>query len=77
MLHRLYGDCTAFENKGSKHQIFGDMLTEFGYHGRVTRLYNGMTGTDGNQHFYWPLRHMRLKHMVKDKINYRAGKRTL
>ena len=40
-----YGDCTAFENKGSKHELFGNMLTEFGYHQSGNEiLYNGMTG---------------------------------
>ena len=75
-----FGDCTAFENKGSKHKIFGDMLTEYGYNSSGNQiLYNGMTGEQLNTEiFIGPTYYMRLKHMVKDKINYRArGPRTL
>ena len=75
-----YGDCTAFENKGSKHELFGNMLTEFGYHQSGNEiLYNGMTGEQMETSiFIGPTYYMRLKHMVKDKINYRArGPRTL
>ena len=75
-----YGDCTAFENKGSKHEVFGSMLTEFGFHASGNEiLYNGMTGEQMETSiFIGPTYYMRLKHMVKDKINYRArGPRTL
>ena len=56
------------------------MLTEFGYHGSGNEiLYNGMTGEQMETSiFIGPTYYMRLKHMVKDKINYRArGPRTL
>ena len=75
-----FGDCTAFVNHGSKHQVFGKMLTELGYHSSGTQLlYNGMTGERmESQIFMGPTYYMRLKHMVKDKINYRTrGPRTV
>jgi DNA-directed RNA polymerase II subunit RPB2 len=73
------GDCTAFNNKGSKVKIFGEMLTDVGYHSSGNEiLYNGMTGEQLNAEiFMGPTYYMRLKHMVKDKINYRSlGPRT-
>jgi DNA-directed RNA polymerase II subunit RPB2 len=69
-----YGDCTAFINKGSKHEMFGKILTQQGFNKTGNEiLYNGMTGEqlDANI-FIGPTYYMRLKHMVKDKINYRA-----
>ena len=75
-----FGDCTAFVNHGSKHQVFGSILTELGYHSSGTQLlYNGMTGERmESQIFIGPTYYMRLKHMVKDKINYRTrGPRTV
>ena len=75
-----FGDCTAFVNHGSKHKVFGKMLTELGYHNSGTQLlYNGMTGERmESQIFMGPTYYMRLKHMVKDKINYRTrGPRTV
>jgi DNA-directed RNA polymerase II subunit RPB2 len=73
------GDCTAFNNKGSKIKIFGEMLTDVGYHSSGNEiLYNGMTGDQiSAEIFIGPTYYMRLKHMVKDKINYRSlGPRT-
>jgi len=69
-----YGDCTAFNNKGSKIKVFGEMLTKVGYHSSGNEiLYNGMTGEQlSAEIFMGPTYYMRLKHMVKDKINYRA-----
>ena len=69
------GDCTAFNNKGSKIKIFGEMLTGVGYHSSGNEiLYNGMTGEQlSAEIFMGPTYYMRLKHMVKDKINYRAS----
>jgi len=75
-----FGDCTAFTNKGQKTKIFGDMLTEVGYHSSGTEiLYNGQSGEQMFSEIYMgPSYYMRLKHMVKDKINYRAqGPRTV
>ena len=75
-----YGDCTAFVNKGSTHEMFGNILTQNGYHSSGTQLlYNGMTGEQLDaQIFMGPTYYMRLKHMVKDKINHRArGPKTM
>ena len=74
-----FGDCTAFVNKGSKIKVFGELLSHQGYHSSGNEiLYNGMTGEQlESEIFIGPTYYMRLKHMVKDKINYRAlGPRT-
>ena len=74
-----YGDCTAFVNKGPKYQVFGRLLKEVGYNSTGNELlYNGETGEQLQMElFIGPCYYMRLKHMVKDKINYRAqGPRT-
>jgi len=74
-----FGDCTAFLNKGSKHKLFGQLLTNLGYnHTGNQILYSGESGVQVESNFYiGPTYYMRLKHMVKDKINYRArGPRT-
>ena len=79
-IYGAFGDCTAFVNKGSKHKIFGEMLTQVGFHSSGTEvLYNGNTGEQLESNIYiGPTYYMRLKHMVKDKINYRAlGPRTV
>ena len=73
------GDCTAFVNNGSKIGIFGDLLSKSGYNSSGNEvLYNGMTGEQlETEIFIGPNYYIRLKHMVKDKINYRAlGPRT-
>ena len=69
-----FSDCTAFNNDGSKIKVFGEMLTKAGYHSSGNDiLYNGMTGEQlETEIFMGPTYYMRLKHMVKDKINYRA-----
>jgi hypothetical protein len=68
-----FGECTAFTNKGSKHGMFGELLVETGFHSSGNEiLYNGMDGTQVEMEiFVGPTYYMRLKHMVKDKINYR------
>ena len=68
-----FGDCTAFINKGSKVGIYGEVLTQVGYHSSGNEiLYNGMTGEQLEMEiFIGPTYYMRLKHMVKDKINFR------
>jgi DNA-directed RNA polymerase II subunit RPB2 len=74
-----YGDCTAFDIKGSNTKLYGKMLTNIGFHSSGNQLlYNGMTGEQlQSDIFIGPTYYMRLKHMVKDKINYRAlGPRT-
>lgn len=75
-----YGDCTAFANKGPKNHAFGEMLVANGYHSSGNQvLYNGQTGEQLTMEiFIGPTYYMRLKHMVKDKINYRGlGPRTV
>ena len=69
-----FGDCTAFINDGSKVGMYGEVLTKCGYHSSGNEvLYNGMTGEQlESEVFIGPNYYMRLKHMVKDKINYRA-----
>lgn len=79
-LYGTFGDCTAFMNTGPKEKQFGTLLTRQGFHSSGTEiLYNGMTGEQIQSNIYYgPTYYMRLKHMVKDKINYRArGPRTL
>jgi hypothetical protein len=75
-----YGDCTAFRSKGSNYPVYGEMLTKMNYHCSGNQLmYNGFTGEQIYSEIYiGPTYYMRLKHMVKDKINYRAtGKRSM
>jgi len=75
-----FGDCTAFMNKGEKASRFGNMLTHVGFHSSGNQyLYNGETGERmSSEIFMGPTYYMRLKHMVKDKINYRSkGPRTI
>ena len=79
-LYGGYGDCTAFKTKGPNTKLYGTMLVNAGYHSSGNQLlYNGMTGEQLQADIYMgPTYYMRLKHMVKDKINYRArGPRTL
>ena len=78
-LYGSYGDCTPFTNKGTKDKIFGEMLTKAGYSSTGNEiLYNGMTGEQLETEIYFgPTYYLRLKHMVKDKVNARArGPRT-
>jgi hypothetical protein len=69
-----FGDCTAFQVKGSNYSTYGPMLTRAGFnHTGNHIMYNGMTGEQIQANIYMgPTYYMRLKHMVKDKINYRA-----
>jgi DNA-directed RNA polymerase II subunit RPB2 len=78
-MYGAFGDCTAFSTKGANAETYGKMLTKVGYHSSGNQLlYNGMTGEQIYSEIYiGPTYYMRLKHMVKDKINYRAtGPRT-
>ena len=75
-----FGDCTAFANKGPNVDVYGHMLVKAGFNASGNQiLYNGMTGEQLYSDIYiGPTYYMRLKHMVKDKINYRAlGPRTM
>ena len=73
-------DATPFTTEKNKIEKIGDMLTNYGMHSSGNEyLYNGMTGEQIEYSiFMGPTYYMRLKHMVKDKINYRSsGPRTL
>jgi DNA-directed RNA polymerase II subunit RPB2 len=69
-----FGDCTAFQVKGSNYSTYAPMLVKAGFNSSGNQvLYNGMTGEQLAADIYiGPTYYMRLKHMVKDKINYRA-----
>ena len=74
-----FGDCTAFSTKGPNTKLYGSMLVNSGFHSSGNEImYNGMNGQQLYSEIYiGPTYYMRLKHMVKDKINYRAlGPRT-
>lgn len=73
-MYGAFNDCTAFINEGSKVKIFGEMLNKVGFHSTGNEiLYNGFDGSQIESNiFMGPTYYMRLKHMVKDKINYRA-----
>lgn len=74
LVYGAFADCTAFNNRGSKIKVFGEILSKVGYHSSGNEiLYNGMTGEQiETEIFMGPTYYMRLKHMVKDKINFRA-----
>jgi len=69
-----FGDCTAFDAPGDKVREYGSLLTKCGFHSSGTEiLYNGFTGQQIEAPiFVGPTFYMRLKHMVKDKVNFRA-----
>lgn len=70
-----FGDCTAFQMRGSNaSETYAPLLVRAGFHSSGNQLlYNGMTGEQLEANIYiGPTYYMRLKHMVKDKINYRA-----
>ena len=74
-IHGSFGDCTAFRNKHqAKFALFGELLSSYGFHSSGNEImYNGMTGEQLETNiFIGPTYYMRLKHMVKDKINFRA-----
>lgn len=73
-------DATPFTTDKDKIEKLGNILNDFGMHSSGNEyLYNGMTGEQIEYSmFMGPTYYMRLKHMVKDKINYRStGPRTL
>ena len=79
VLQGSFGDSTAYNNKGTKIGQFAELLTQHKYHSSGNELlYNGQTGEQiESEIFIGPTFYMRLKHMVKDKINYRTqGPRT-
>jgi DNA-directed RNA polymerase II subunit RPB2 len=79
-IYGSYGDCTAFSSQGSNYNTYGQMLTNAGFSNTGNEiLYSGFSGEQLYADiFIGPTYYMRLKHMVKDKINYRAtGKRNV
>jgi DNA-directed RNA polymerase II subunit RPB2 len=75
-----FGDSTAFKTKGPNIDTYGPILQNAGYSSSGNQiLYNGQSGQQiTSEIFIGPTYYMRLKHMVKDKINYRArGPRTM
>jgi len=69
-----YGEGTAFATKGANTKVYGNMLVNAGFHSSGNQvLYNGMSGEQLYSDIYMgPTYYMRLKHMVKDKINHRG-----
>jgi len=69
-----FGDCTAFQVKGSNYSTYAPLLVRAGFNSSGNQvMYNGMSGEQLAADIYiGPTYYMRLKHMVKDKINYRA-----
>jgi DNA-directed RNA polymerase II subunit RPB2 len=75
-----FGDSTAFQTKGPNVETYGSILQNAGFSSSGNQLlYNGQSGQQiTSEIFIGPTYYMRLKHMVKDKINYRArGPRTM
>jgi len=67
-------------NNGRKDILFGNLLSSVGFHSSGNELlYNGQTGVQLEADiFIGPTYYMRLKHLVKDKMNHRAkGPKTL
>ena len=76
-LSGYFGDGTAFQASGVSQ--YANILMAHKFHSSGNEiLYNGMTGEQiESEIFIGPTYYMRLKHMVKDKINYRPqGPRT-
>jgi DNA-directed RNA polymerase II subunit RPB2 len=75
-----YGDCTAMLGQNADKQTISNSLTQMGFHSSGNEvMYNGMNGLQLNSDiFIGPTYYMRMKHMTKDKINYRGtGPRTV
>lgn len=73
-----HGECTPFTHEFN-YDTYGKILQQAGYHHSGNHvMYNGMSGEQIEANiFLGPNYYLRLKHMVKDKINYRArGPRT-
>jgi len=71
----MFGDCTAFQMKGLQNSLYEEQLIDAGFNSTGNQvLYNGMNGKQILADIYiGPTYYLRLKHMVKDKINYRAS----
>ena len=71
LLEGIRIDGTAFDN--TDHKSYFQILEKYGYNKYGDEiLYNGLTGEQmSTQIFFGPTFYYRLKHMVKDKMNYR------
>jgi DNA-directed RNA polymerase II subunit RPB2 len=69
----FFGEGTAFKVEGSNYSTYGEMLVNQGFHSSGNQLlHDGITGEQLEANiFIGPTYYMRLKHMVKDKINHR------
>ena len=75
-----FGDCTAMLGQNADKETIGNSLTQLGFNSSGNEvLYNGMNGLQlQSDIFIGPTYYMRMKHMTKDKINYRGtGPRTV
>ena len=74
-MYGMFGDCTAFQMKGLQNSLYEEQLIDAGFNSTGNQvLYNGMNGKQIVADIYiGPTYYLRLKHMVKDKINYRAS----
>ena len=73
LINGSFANCTAFEDPLLNE--YSKVLAENDFHSRGEEiLYDGLSGQQINANiFIGPTYYMRLKHMVKDKINYRAS----
>jgi DNA-directed RNA polymerase II subunit RPB2 len=74
-MYGSYADCTAFTNlRMNAKAYFGALLSRIGFNSNGDEImYSGTTGEQIKcSIFIGPTYYMRLKHMVKDKINFRA-----
>jgi DNA-directed RNA polymerase II subunit RPB2 len=69
-----FGDSTAFRSNGIDFDLFKKELINYGFNSSGNEvLYDGLTGEQLTADiFIGPTYYMRLKHMVKDKVNYRS-----
>ena len=74
LMKGTFGDCTAFYNRENKIRYFGNILSTYNFHSTGDEImYDGLSGKQlEGSIFIGPTYYMRLKHMVKDKINHRA-----
>jgi DNA-directed RNA polymerase II subunit RPB2 len=74
VVYGAFGDSTAYNGLTNKPQVYGELLNKIGYHSSGNEImYNGYTGEQVTAEvFLGPSYYMRLKHMTKDKVNYRA-----
>ena len=73
LINGSFANCTAFENTNL--DSYSKVLSINGFHSQGNEvLYDGLSGNQISADiFIGPTYYMRLKHMVKDKINHRAG----